>query len=132
MSDDTLAFALRRCPRCDVLVDNPNGLEVIACRNGHTFEREEAFCPVSCEGCSDLSCFLRSIPGVRFPATPNEDDSREWIERCDECEEFEEDADAADALVRAGRITGWRWAKPHGMNAEYAYAVSDETAGSRE
>ncbi|HEU5105191.1 MAG TPA: hypothetical protein VFU11_05075 [Solirubrobacterales bacterium] len=101
----------------------------MTCRNGHTFDREEAFFLVPCEGCSDLADFLRSIPGVRFPASLK-DQGREWIERCEECELFESDEDAADALVRAGRIRGWRYGSPSGTSLRQPFAVDVEGVGA--
>lgn len=124
--NDTKTWILR-CPTCDALVrpdmaDEEDG--EIYCRNGHRFKADDAFALTTCEGCSG-SEHHRSIPGVRFPTAVNSDYSVEWIERCDECEEFESDDDAADALVRAGRIAGWRWGKPLGSSGETPYAVEE-------
>lgn len=123
MADDGRLW-IRRCPACDALV-SPEGAETAECRNGHTFATDDAFALTTCEGCADHP---RSIPGVRFPTATNSDDSREWIERCDLCEEYESDEDAADALVKAGRINGWRWDVPHGCSGQQPYAVEEDVA----
>lgn len=125
MADDGSSTWIRRCPECDCLVD-PQGMETITCRNGHTFERDDAFAVTYCEGCGTHE---RSIPGVRFPTATNSDESREWIEHCDLCEDYESDADAADALVKAGRVEGWRWAAASGCVGSTPYAVPEEAAG---
>lgn len=43
-----------------------------------------------CEGC--LHCVH---PGVRWPASPDDDNYRSWVERCDYCERYDNDLDAA-------------------------------------
>lgn len=123
--EDRTMLWTRRCPTCDALV-SPRGAATITCRNGHTFATDEAMALTTCEGCEGHP---GAIPGVRFPTAANSDPSHPWIERCDHCEEFESDADAADALVKAGRIVGWRYALPVGSTAPTPYAVYDETVG---
>lgn len=49
---------------------------------------------VFCEGCDG-----HPFPGVRWPTAANDDDSREWVERCDRCERFETDEAARDHLI---------------------------------
>lgn len=43
-----------------------------------------------CEGC--LHC---QYDGIRWPASPDDDNSRSWVERCDYCQRFDTDLDAA-------------------------------------
>ena len=61
----------------------------------HPTEDEFGSTPgVWCEGCEG-----EVFPGIRWPTATNEDESHEWVERCDECQRFDSDEDAADWLV---------------------------------
>lgn len=50
-----------------------------------------------CQGCAHTG-----FPGIRYPATPDGDNSRPYVERCDYCERYERDLDAALHLVANG------------------------------
>ena len=126
MPSSAIDTAVRRCPTCDVLVEATG--EQLRCRHGHSFARDDAMALVPCQGCCESH--PQSIPGVRYPTASNGDESKAWIERCDDCEEYESDADAADALVKSGRIHGWRRAVPAGAITPTPYATTDEAAGS--
>lgn len=78
-----------------------------------------------CDACSDEYGNVEGIPGALYPIETNGDDSRRWIERCDECETYESDEDAAEALVIAGKIKGFQRASVPGLDPSYPspYAV---------
>jgi hypothetical protein len=52
-----------------------------------------------CEGC--LHC---QYAGIRWPASPDCDSSRSWVERCDTCERFDTDLDAAIWVAMCERV----------------------------
>jgi hypothetical protein len=49
--------------------------------------------PRKCEGCDHCA-----FPGIRWPASPDENTERSWVEACDECERFDDDEQAARYL----------------------------------
>lgn len=49
-----------------------------------------------CESCHQADSL---IPGLFWPATPAEDDTREWVTRCDTCQRYPDDQAAARRVV---------------------------------
>lgn len=77
---------------------------------------------VFCEGCEG-----HVFPGIRWPTSCNDDDSREWVERCDKCERYESDEDAAMALcdIYDENVKEYGKAKPVGLNTLHPYLSTD-------
>lgn len=48
------------------------------------------------EGCD---CDGDLLPGAFYPVAPDGDESRAWVQRCDNCQRFASDEDAARALA---------------------------------
>lgn len=67
----------------------------------------------ACEGCAD--CQVR---GVHWPAVSNRDNSRSWIDRCEQCQRFSSDLAAAEHLLELGLIDRLGLARPIGSNSE--------------
>lgn len=105
-----------RVVRARRLFEQDDTLVVVGFESGHTLTRDEAYpllarirhdlanrvagfhrdrgpAPASnehdCDGCSP------SLPGIFYPVAPDGDESRAWVERCDNCGRFECDDDAA-------------------------------------
>lgn len=49
---------------------------------------------VFCSGCES-----EVFPGIRWPTSTNDDNSREWVERCDVCKRYPSDRHAYNALL---------------------------------
>lgn len=50
------------------------------------------------DDCTCGACGCGPIAGVLWPWSTDGDDSRDWVERCDECHVFADDEAAAEAL----------------------------------
>lgn len=57
-----------------------------------------------CDYCDDL------LPGAYYPVASDGDDSRAWVERCDNCGLFDSDKAAAIALAKKLGVS-WLWAR---------------------
>jgi hypothetical protein len=101
------------CPVCGAGPLELKGYGMV-CPDGHILDEEDeeesdVSNPVAIERVCD--CDDDRFPGVAWPMASNGDDSRSWVERCDNCERYPNDEEAAAAVIveldRQGRLGEW-------------------------